>query len=71
MTYSRRNRVLPSFCSDPPCYSCQLADNLQRRGMRMLTGYGATFFVIQLYTPFFTQVVQSLGCAAPSGRPPP
>ena len=32
-----------------------------RCGMRMLTGYGATFFVIQLYTLFFTQIAQDLG----------
>lgn len=32
-----------------------------RRGPPMLTGYGATFFVIQLYTLFFTQIAQSLG----------
>ena len=32
-----------------------------RRSLRMLTGYGATFFIIQLYTLFFTQIAQNLG----------
>jgi hypothetical protein len=32
-----------------------------RLRFRMLVGYGATFFVIQLYTLFFTQLAETLG----------
>jgi len=27
----------------------------------MLVGYGSTFFIIQLYTLFFTQIAETLG----------
>lgn len=32
-----------------------------RRAMRMLTGYGATFLVIQIYTLFFAHPAEHLG----------